>query len=334
MKLDSIMSQFTESLAPSPELKTPAVSLESISENPLLPLMADKDITEIIINGLETIWFEKRGQFFKHSVGFASPIAYSNFVHQLGDQSGIQTNHRTPFANGEWNGFRVHMAAPPICTDYTITLRRLKPYSLRLEDLKNTSWCNDSQLRCIQKIVSDKKNILVVGATGSGKTTLLNSLILEATGDRCVYIEDTAELVLNSPLSTRMLTRFDANGALPNIDQTDLVKQSLRMRPDRLILGEVRGAEAKDLLLALSTGHHGSMASIHAGSAQEALMRLEMLVLMGAPEWNLYTIRRLIQISVQSIIVTEKLNGQWKLKSINAISSLEDFGFTVEEWTS
>jgi pilus assembly protein CpaF len=205
---------------------------------------------------------------------------------------------------------------------------------MQLDDLQKTSWCTESELKKIKQLVRDKRNILVVGATGSGKTTLLNSLTLETSEDRCVYIEDTAELVINSTLSTRLLTRFDANGILPNIDQTDLVKQSLRMRPDRLILGEVRGAEAKDLLLALSTGHHGSMSSIHAGSAQEALMRLEMLVLMGAPEWNLYTIRRLIQMTVQSIIVTEKAHKQWKLKSINTIASLEEFGFTVEEWSS
>lgn len=331
MKFESLVTQLTDSIAPSGELSVPMASPGNFYDNPLAPLLEDKDITEIIITGKNNIWFEKSGQFYQHTTHFASNISFSNFVHLLADHAGIQTNHRAPFANGEWSGFRVHLASPPICQEHSITLRRLKPYSLSLEDLQRTSWCSEVALHHLKKIVFERKNILVVGSTGSGKTTLLNSLILETKNQRCVYIEDTAELVLNSPLSTRLLTRFDATGSLPNVDQTDLVKQSLRMRPDRLILGEVRGGEAKDLLLALSTGHHGSMASLHAGSAQEALMRLEMLVLMGAPEWNLLTIRRLIHHSIHALVVTEKYLNGWRLKSIQKISSLEEFGFTFEE---
>lgn len=358
MKLESIVSHITESLSKSsaPESQYAPVQFvdkrkvieehtlhlsahdkqrvlhEFSDTGPLEELLVDEEITEILINGPSDIWFEKKGRFAKHGDQFLSLVTYTNFIHLLAEHSGIQTNHRTPFANGEWRSFRVHLASPPVCPTHTVTLRRLKPYSLRLSDLKSKNWCDGSQLERIQSLVQQKKNILVVGATGSGKTTLLNSLVLESSMDRCVYIEDTAELVLNNSLSTRLLTRFDANGALPNVDQTDLVKQSLRMRPDRLILGEVRGGEAKDLLLALSTGHHGSMASIHAGTAAEALMRLEMLVLMGAPEWNLFTIRRLIQLTINAIIVTEKSDGSWKLNDVYRIVSLEEFGFIVEPY--
>lgn len=356
MKLESIVSHITESLAQKPsvdsnyapmdykdKLHVIAEHTQNLSETekqrvehefsdtgPLEALLSDSAITEIIINSQDNIWFEKSGTFFKHTDTFLSSVTYTNFIHLLAEQAGVQTNHRTPFANGEWRSFRVHLVSPPITPTHTLTLRRLKPYSMSLEKLKNSDWCNEQQLQQLKTCIQQKKNILVVGSTGSGKTTLLNSLILEATADRCVYIEDTAELVLNNSLSTRLLTRFDANGGLPAIDQTDLVKQSLRMRPDRLILGEIRGGEAKDLLLALSTGHHGSMASIHAGSASEALMRLEMLVLMGAPEWSLMTIRRLIQLTVDVIVVTEKNNGRWQLRDIYKIASLEEFGFIVE----
>ncbi|MCC6137556.1 MAG: CpaF family protein [Bdellovibrionaceae bacterium] len=356
MKLESIVSHITETLSQSAPTKSQyapvdykdsfcviAEHTQHLSENekkrivhefsdtgPLETLLVDSEVTEIIINGPENIWFEKEGRFFKHTDMFLSLVTYSNFIHLLAEQAGIQTNHRTPFGNGEWRSFRVHLASPPITIYHTLTLRRLKPYSLSLDSLKNKNWCSEQQLVNLKSLVNSKKNILVVGSTGSGKTTLLNSLILEAQEDRCVYIEDTAELVLNNSLSTRLLTRFDAHGGLPSVDQTDLVKQSLRMRPDRLILGEIRGGEAKDLLLALSTGHHGSMASIHAGSPQEALMRLEMLVLMGAPEWNLMTIRRLIQLTIDAIIVTKKGNGFWQMQDIYKIASLEEFGFIVE----
>lgn len=356
MKLEAIVSQITESLSTTPnpahayktepyrdkqdiihqhiqclsQTKQQRILQEFSDTGPLEVLLQDEDITEIIINSAQIIWFEKQGQFYQHNDTFLSQVTYNNYIHLLGEQSGIQTNYRTPFANGEWRGFRVHLVSPPITPQHTITLRRLKPYSLRLEDLKNKNWCSSSDLLSLQELVKNKKNILVVGSTGSGKTTLLNSLILEAHSDRCIYIEDTAELVLNHNLSTRLLTRFDANGSLPVIDQTDLVKQSLRMRPDRIVLGEIRGSEAKDLLLALSTGHQGSMASIHAGSASEALMRLEMLILMGAPEWNLMTIRRLIQLTIGAIVITKKHHNTWCLDGIYKIASLESFGFVVE----
>lgn len=324
---NQVISEHTKDLEASLQVR---VLSEFSAAGPLEALLADTDITEIIVNDHNTIWFEKKGVFYKHQDCFLSEVTYTNFIHLLGAEASIQTHYKMPFCNGEWRSFRVHLASPPITSTHTLTLRRLKPYSIRLEDLSQKGWCSQKDLALLKNLVADKKNILVVGSTGSGKTTLLNSMILQAENDRCVYIEDTAELVLNNNLSTRLLTRVDANGVLPDIDQTDLVKQSLRMRPDRLVLGEIRGTEAKDLLMALSTGHGGSMASIHAGSAQEALMRLEMLVLMGAPEWNLTTIRRLIHLTVHAIVVTGKHKDHWKLDGVYKISSLESFGFLID----
>lgn len=359
-KLESIVSHIAESLGSTPNIdsqfapvafKDKVRVIEEHSQNlseeqrlrliqefsdtgPLQPLLVDNDITEIIVNGPQSIWYEKSGKFYEHTDHFLSTVTYSNYIHLLSEQAGLQTNHRSPFANGEWRHFRIHMTAPPVTPDHCITLRRIRPTSLSLEELQATGWCDAPTKIKLGNLVVEKKNILVVGSTGSGKTTLLNSLLTEAHTDRCVFIEDTPELLQFNSLSTRLLTRFDANGSLPDIGQTELVKQSLRMRPDRIILGEIRGSEAKDLLLALSTGHHGSMASIHASTAAEALIRLEMLVLMGAPEWNLLTIRRLIQLTINAIVVTEKTNGLWSLKGIYKIASQESFGFVTEEMDS
>jgi pilus assembly protein CpaF len=304
---------------------------EFLNAGPIECLLNDDTITEIVINSPKSIWYEKYGTFHQHRDVFLSEVTYSNFIHLLEEQAGTQTNHRFPFANGNWRGFRIHIVAPPIVKQFTLTLRRLKSSTLTLEELFRKNWCAEESLKQLEKCVLEKENILVIGTTGSGKTTLLNSLIQKTTTDRCVFIEDTAELIKNNELSVRLLTREDANGVLPTVDQTDLVKQSLRMRPDRLIVGEIRGSEAKDLLLALSTGHRGSMASIHAANAAEALMRLEMLVLMGAPQWDLLTIRRLIQLTIHTMVVTSKHNDHWKLEGIFKISSLENFGFTIEE---
>lgn len=356
MNLESLVSNIAHSLAQSPTAEAPfaptpykdkirvieehtrdlpeadreRVVQEFSDTGPLQSLLADEHITEIIINAPDVIWYEKQGQFYRHTDQFLSLVTYNNYIHLLSEQSGLLTTHRTPFANGEWRNFRVHVAAPPITPNHTVTLRRIRPHSIRLQELQKSGWCDDRDLIQLRELVHRRKNILVVGATGSGKTTLLNSLIAETSQERCVFIEDTPELLLNHSLSTRLLTRFDANGSLPDISQTELVKQSLRMRPDRIVLGEIRGHEAKDLLLALSTGHHGSMASIHAGSPSEALMRLEMLVLMGAPEWNLLTIRRLIQLTVDAIVLTGKTEGRWQMQGLFKIASLESFGFTME----
>ncbi len=291
----------------------------------------DLDITEILILNLNEIWFEKGGVFTKAPLCFESPLHHQNFLHQLCDEAGIQYNYEHPHTDGQWKHFRVHICAPPISQVVCLTLRRLRQSSIRLEDLQAKGWCDSKSTEFLKNSVRNKKNIIVVGGTGSGKTTLLNTLVAEAPNDRCVFIEDTPELLCANPFSSKLLTRKDYQGNLRELTQSDLLRQSLRMRPDRLIVGEVRSGEAKDLLMALSTGHAGSMTSLHAGSANEALLRLEMLVQMGASQWSLSAIRRLIQLTVDFIVVTQKQKNSWRLQGVYKISSLEEFGFTVEK---
>lgn len=324
----------TESLTSSEQDLAPSVQLKKKEINysaPLENLLNDLDITEILVLNRMQIWYEKNGVIQQENQIFDSPLDYSNFIHLLCDESGVQFNYEHPYADGQWRGFRLHICAPPISTEVAITLRRLRSTQLALEDLQQTGWCDLSSLQILKKGVFQKKNILVVGSTGSGKTTLLNSLVAEASTDRCVFIEDTSELLLPNAFSHKLLTRKDYQGVLPDITMEHLLKQSLRMRPDRLIVGEVRGGEAKDLLMALSTGHSGSMTSLHSGSAGDSLVRLEMLVQMGAPQWSLSAIRRLIQSTVDWIVVTQKKQERWNLEGIYRIASLENFGFTVEK---
>lgn len=291
----------------------------------------DLDITEILVLNAKEIWFEKAGVFLKADVSFDSPLHHQNFIHQVCDEAGVQFNYEHPYADGQWNHFRLHICAPPISPDVCLTLRRLRQDPICLDDLQARGWCDFKSMEFLKAMVRKKKNMIVVGSTGSGKTTLLNSLVAEARTDRCVFIEDTPELLCANPFSSKLLTRKDYQGNLRELTQSDLLRQSLRMRPDRLIVGEVRSGEAKDLLMALSTGHAGSMTSLHAGSANEALLRLEMLVQIGAPQWSLSAIRRLIQLTVDYIVVTQKQKNSWRLQGVFKITSLEEFGFTVEK---
>jgi len=321
--------EHTEELAPE---KKQRVLAEFNAAGPIETLLADDTVIEIMIGGRDTIWVETRQRFFHLDDGFYSDLTFNNFIHRVCEEANMQTTQAAPFANGVWRGFRAHLTAPPITAQHTLTLRRVRSDSFSLEDLRDSGWCDSENLARLKTLVHEKKNCLVIGNTGSGKTTLLNALVREAGADRCVFIEDTPELLAANSASVKLLTRFDSQGNLPEVTQSDLVKQSLRMRPDRLIIGETRGAEAKDLLMALATGHRGSMTSLHAFTPNEALLRLEMLIQMGAPQWGLEAIRRLIQFTVEALIITRKEKTKWHLEGIYKISSQEKFGFIVEAY--
>lgn len=324
---ESSIRHHTEKLLP-PERQR--ILNEFTAAGPLEPFLHDDSVVEIMISSRQVIWVETSSKLFQLGDFFYADLTYANFIHRVCEEAQMQTTYTMPFANGFWRGFRVHLASPPVAQTHTLTLRKIRAHAFSLNDLAEKNWCQPAELTQLKDIVGQKKNCIVVGNTGSGKTTLLNALVHEARADRCVVIEDTPEILTANSLSVKLLTRFDSQGVLPDITQTDLVKQSLRMRPDRLIIGEVRGAEAKDLLMALATGHRGSMTSLHAHTPSEALLRLEMLIQMGAPQWSLDAIRRLIQLTVDAVIVTRRENSKWHLEGIYKISSQEKFGFLIE----
>ena len=180
-------------------------------------------------------------------------------------------------------------------------------------------------------MIRQQENLLFIGPTGCGKTTVLGACLRELRGDeRAVIIEDTDELARPNSASTTLLTRGPFTPALPEVTLTDLVRQSLRMRPSRLVMGEVRGAEAKDLLLALATGHSGSLGTLHASEPRQALLRLEMLVQLGAPQWSVQAVRQLIQLSVDGLVVCGNEGGHRRLEGIFKVAALESFGFLLD----
>ncbi len=315
-----------------PEVQT-RITSEYFGYGPLETLMNDPEITELIINGPQSIWLEKSGRLSRHADGFLSELTFRNFTGRVCREAGIQVSLDCPFADGSWRNFRVHLITPPASQVTVLTLRRHPECPWTLEELMKRNWASLEAYEVLNSLVEQKKNFLIIGPTGSGKTSVLNACLKKIpANERVVSIEDTSELALANPISSKLITRRDLNHLLREIDQSELVRQSLRMRPDRIIMGEIRGSEAKDLLMAFATGHSGCMGTLHAESARQALIRLEMLIQLGASQWSLHAVRTLILLSLDSIVVVKKnAQGERKLEGIYRLSSLEEMGFLLEK---
>lgn len=312
------------------------IEREYFGAGPLEPLLADPEVTEIILNGGDSLWFEKSGVLKRHDDRFLSPLTFRNFIARMSRDAGIMASIDCPFADGRWRGCRVHLITPPASGDHAVvTLRRHPANPWTLEKLEGLGWASAGAMKALRSLVAERMNFLVIGCTGSGKTSVLNACLgMLGQSERAVIIEDTSELTAPNLASTKLLTRRDPHGQLREIDQSELLKQALRMRPDRLIMGEIRGAEAKDLLMAFATGHSGCMGTLHADSARQALLRLEMLVQLGAPQWSLHAVRTLILLSLHAVVVVGRTEGGGRrLEGIYRIASLEDIGFLIEKTT-
>lgn len=307
--------------------------LQVASYGPLADLIERGDVTEILINAFDEIWYERDGVLFRHPRSFSSPVSFHNFLQRVCAEARLRPDLETPHADGEWRGFRVHVVQAPLRpAGPCVSLRRRTPRLWTLDHLMAADWTTPAALQILKRKLTEKKSLLIVGPTGSGKTSVLNACLKEfADNERVITIEDTDEIHLANTVSVKLLTREAGMSDLRPYSQADLLRQALRMRPDRIVVGEVRGAEAKDLLLALSTGHGGALATLHAATARQALLRLEMLVQMGAPEWRMETVRQLIHGSLDAILVLNRRNGGRRLEGIYEIASLEETGFCLEK---
>ncbi|UOF00955.1 CpaF family protein [Bdellovibrio reynosensis] len=329
-KVDHIFRQRTADTDPVSQKR---ILAEYYSWGPLEDLIDDESITEIIINGPGSIWLEKQGRLQPHGDFFFSDLSYRNFIERLCQHAQVHITKEHPSADGNFKNFRLSLIGEDLThCDVHLSLRRHPKNPWNFEKLNAKGWCSSSSVDFFKSLIENRKNFLVIGPTGAGKTSVLNSFLkLLPENERAVVLEDTSEIVLPNSASMKLLTRDDPHGILPNIDQNHLVKKALRLRPDRIIMGEIRGAEAKDFLMAMATGHAGSFGTLHAQDAGQALIRLEMLIQMGAPQWSLTAIRRLIQLSIDYIIVTGKLpSGERTFKGAYRLCSLEEHGFLLE----
>ena len=251
----------------------------------LQPLLDDPEITEIMVNGTHSFFYEKKGELFEANRVFASDEEILNLIERILSPLGRRIDERSPIVNARLSsGDRVHAVISPISLDGPIlTIRKFSNRINSLDVLVSSGSISPSYAKLLVSCVRLRKNIAVVGATGSGKTTLLNALSCEIPeSERIITIEDSAELQFKShPHVVRLESRMASIEGMGEVTIRDLVKSALRMRPDRIVVGEVRGEEAIDMLQAMNTGHDGSLTTLHAGSAEEAISRLVLMARFG-----------------------------------------------------
>ncbi len=312
---------------------------EFFSLGPMESIIHHEDISEIIINGQNCIFYEQNGQLHKLNDYFLSPITFNNFVHRICEEAKMVLNLNQLFTDGNWRGWRVHLIRNPVVNvSFHLSFRKHPKTPWTFSKLRNQGWANDESIFLIKQLIKDKNNLLISGPTSSGKTSVLNACLqCLPANERIITIEDSDELILPNDFSSKLITRSSVQENLTNVDQSELVRQSLRMRPDRIIMGETRSVEAKDLLMALATGHSGSLGTIHAENHKQALWRLEMLIQMGAPSWNTSTVRQMIVLSISHLIVLDRIPQPRQpqhirriLKGIYKLTGVENTGFLFE----
>lgn len=257
---------------------------ETVGLGPLEELLADPEVEEVMVNGPDTVYVERRGRIEPAAVGFASEQALRDTIERILAPVGRRVDELSPMADARLaDGSRVNVVIPPLAVDGpALSVRRFGASRPGPEELVASGTLTAELGELLAEAVRARRSVLVCGGTGSGKTTLLNALSAWiAPGERVVTIEDAAELRLRQPHVVRLESRPASVEGRGEVTIRDLVRNALRMRPDRIVIGEVRGAEALDLLTALNTGHEGALSTVHANSPSDALRRVETLALMA-----------------------------------------------------
>ncbi|MEV6106017.1 CpaF family protein [Streptomyces sp. NPDC051940] len=297
---------------------------EALGLGILEPLLEDASITEIMVNGADHIYVERAGRVERLPLRFASDEQLMQTIERIVSTVNRRVDESNPMVDARLpSGERVNVIIPPLSlTGPTLTIRRF-PRSYQLHELVELGTLDEHMLMLLAGLVRSKFNIIVSGATGAGKTTLLNALSgLVPEGERIITVEDAAELQLQQPHVIRLESRPPNVEGKGRITIRDLVRNSLRMRPDRIIVGEVRGGETLDMLQAMSTGHDGSLATVHANSAEDALMRLQTLASMSDVEVPFEALRDQINSAVDCIVqLSRHTDGTRKIDEIVMLSS-------------
>ncbi|KIP70331.1 pilus assembly protein CpaF [Vibrio harveyi] len=308
---------------------------ELVGLGPLQVLMDDDTITDIMINGHQQVYVERFGLVQQADVHFLDEKQLADIAKRIASRVGRRVDESSPTCDARLeDGSRVNIVLPPIAIDGTaISIRKFRQESIGFADLVEFGALSPEMAKLLQLAARCRLNILVAGGTGSGKTTLLNALSQYISqGERVVTIEDTAELRLLQPHVVRMETRTAGIEGSGEVNSRDLMINSLRMRPDRIIVGECRGAEAFEMLQAMNTGHDGSMSTLHANSPRDALARVESMVMMATNNLPLEAIRRSLVSAVDLIIQVNRLHdGSRKVMSITEVIGMEGQNVVLEE---
>ena len=308
---------------------------EMLGLGPLESLLADPTISDILVNGANQVYVERRGRLTLTEVTFADDDHLMKIIDKIVSRVGRRVDESSPMADARLpDGSRVNVIVPPLALDGPVmSIRRFAVVPLTIDNLVEYKTLTSEMAQVLQALSAAEVNLLISGGTGSGKTTLLNIMsgFIDA-GERIVTIEDAAELQLRQPHVVRLETRPPNIEGTGEITQRSLVRNALRMRPDRIILGETRGPEAVDMLQAMNTGHEGSMTTVHANTARDALGRLENMVAMSGMNLPPKVARAQIASAIGVIVQVNRLtDGRRKVMSISELTGMEGEVITLQE---
>lgn len=285
---------------------------ETFGLGPLELLLKDESISDIMINGPKNVYVERRGKVEKTAVEFRDDAHLHQIIDRIVSKVGRRIDEVCPMVDARLeDGSRVNAIIPPLALDgAAVSIRRFGANPLKLEDLLNYKAFTPEMVMLLEGVIKARLNIIICGGTGSGKTTLLNTLSsFISNTDRIITIEDAAELQLQQEHVVRLETRPPNIEGKGRITATDLVRNALRMRPERIIIGECRGAESLDMLQAMNTGHDGSMTTIHANSPRDGIARLETMIMMAGFDMPIKAMRQQIASAVHVIVQASRLQG-------------------------
>lgn len=308
---------------------------EIVGLGPLEPLLGDPSVSDILVNSYKTVYVERKGRLERAPIHFDSDAHLLKIIEKIVSRVGRRIDESSPMVDARLpDGSRVNAIIPPLALDGpALSIRRFSEVPLTMTNLVEYGSLTDEMALIIAALVKAKTNILVSGGTGSGKTTLLNIMsgFIPDT-ERIITIEDAAELRLQQPHVVRLETRAPNLEGKGEVSQRDLLKNTLRMRPDRIVVGEVRGAEVLDMLQAMNTGHEGSLTTIHANSARDSLTRLENMIGLAGMKVEQRALRQQIVSAIAVIIQSARLSdGRRKVTSVQEVTGMEGEMITLQE---
>ena len=308
---------------------------ELLGLGPIEPLLKDESITDILVNGCETVFVERGGVLERVNTRFQDEKHLMRIIQKIVSAVGRRIDESSPFVDARLaDGSRVNAIVAPLALDGALlSIRKFAKIPINMSKLVNLGSVPQSMAEVLEAIVKSRRNVLISGGTGSGKTTMLNALSSFIAGrERIVTIEDSAELQMQQEHVARLETRPPNIEGKGEVAQRDLVKNALRMRPDRIIVGEVRAGEAFDMLQAMNTGHDGSMTTVHANSARDALTRVEQMIGMSGIDISAQSSRNQIASAIHIVVQVVRLSdGKRRVRSVSELTGMEGETITMQD---
>lgn len=324
-----------------------AVVNDLLGFGPIQDLLDDPSISEVMVNGPGQVWIERRGTLAISDAQFESPEQLLRIIDRMVRSSGRRVDQSSPMVDARLpDGSRLNVVLPPLSVDGpAVTIRKFTSSGLDIDDLVRSGTLSRPAAEFLTAAVASRMNVVVSGGTGTGKTTVLNILSsFIGTDERVVTIEDAVELTLRMPNLIRLEARPNNSEGAGEVNIRDLVRNSLRMRPNRIVVGEVRGSETIDMLQAMNTGHEGSLSTVHANSPRDALRRLETMILLAGVDLPLRAVREQIASSIDLIVhLARDAQGRRFVTTITEVVGMEsdvvstadlfarDFGFVAPD---